>query len=286
MEKTCVLCKSDENRVVFHEFGVDILRCTRCGHVFSAWEADQDYDGYFGDALPESEEQPWWNDAHLPMYEDFCRRFIDGKAGRLLDVGCGLGFFVKHVTRYPSWQASGCEISRTAVEFAQQKLGLRNVHCGKVEDALFEKGSFDIITLWDVIEHIPDPDALLSSIIPLLSDDGLLFLHTPNIHFQLIKAKLKKRVKGMDPATHYLEAKDHLNIYSRETISRLLHRHGLPALRFLHLKPIQGVAGSTSRLMRFTKDAWFVSVAFLSWLTGGRLHLNNLFVAARRVPGD
>ena len=157
MKNICVVCNGSENKVVFQEFGIDILCCTNCGHVFSSYNASQDYDGYFGTDHVESEDQFWWSEAHKEMYDDFCQRFIAGKDGKLLDVGCGLGYFVRKVSDFSSWQVYGYEISKQAVDFAKTKLKLPNVFCGRVEESGFAKGSFDIITLWDVIEHIPIP---------------------------------------------------------------------------------------------------------------------------------
>jgi 2-polyprenyl-3-methyl-5-hydroxy-6-metoxy-1,4-benzoquinol methylase len=282
MTKRCIVCNGSDHRVVFQEFGIDILKCSSCGHVFSSHVASQDYDGYFGADRVESEDQFWWNEAHGRMYEDFCRRFVAGKGGKLLDVGCGLGYFIQWMSGYSSWQVFGYEISRQAVDFARSKLMLQNVFCGRVEDSRFTEKSFDIITLWDVIEHIPDPSPLLSYLSSLLTSEGMLFLHTPNVKVQLPKAKLKRLLKGMQSNIHYLEARDHINIYSTKTIAQVLRRNGYSNVRFLHLKPIQGVSGSKNRFLRLLKNSWFHSSVALSYVSWGRVNLDNLFVLAKK----
>src|SRR2546423_13790740 len=135
MNTTCIVCKSRENKAVFREHEVDMLRCLKCGHVFSSWDTDQNYEAFWGEGSIESEDQFWWNEAHASMYGDFCRAFVEGKRGKLLDVGCGLGYFVKRVSEYAGWTAYGYEISPHAVEFARKKLGLENVFAGRVEDS-------------------------------------------------------------------------------------------------------------------------------------------------------
>jgi 2-polyprenyl-3-methyl-5-hydroxy-6-metoxy-1,4-benzoquinol methylase len=282
MKKRCIVCDHSENSVVFQENGIDVLRCTNCGHVFSSFHAMQDYDGYFKAYSVVSADQFWWNEAHKEMYEDFCQRFIAGQEGQLLDVGCGLGYFVKRVSAFSSWRAFGYEISRQAVDFARARLGLPNVFCGRVEDSKLAKKSFDIITLWDVIEHIPNPDPLLSYLSSLLKEDGVLFIHTPNVRVQLPKAKLRKLLRGMRAGIHYLEAKDHINIYSEKTIASILNRNGFSHIRFIHLKPIQSLAGSRNQLLRFLKNFWFYSSCALFHMTFGRINLDNLFVLARK----
>jgi len=282
MAKTCVVCSSLKSKVVFREFGIDVLRCTDCGHVFSSYEVDQDYTGYWSLLTGEPEDQFWWDLAHREMYADFCDRFLAGKSGSLLDVGCGLGFFLRTVSQYPDWQVLGYEISKRAVDFARTELGLENVSCGKVQDSDFEPRSFDIITLWDVIEHLANPDPLLSYLQGILKDEGLLFMHTPNIGFQLPKTRIKKLLRGTKPGSHYLEAKDHMNIYSMKTIGRVLHRNGFKKVEFTHLRPIQSVAGSKSPLLKWGKNAWYYFSKGLFTLSFGNLNLDNLFVIARK----
>lgn len=154
------------------------------------------------------------------MYNDFCGRFINAKSGRLLDVGCGLGYFVKKISEYKNWEASGCEILKTAADFAREKLYLKNIYCGKLEEAEFGEAYFDIITMWDVIEHFPDPGAMLVSINRLLKPGGFLFIHILNIKIQLPKAKIKKIILGEKKNIHYLEVRDHINNYSMQTIKK------------------------------------------------------------------
>ena len=281
--RTCVVCGSTNNRAVFNEFGVDMMRCRSCGHVFSSWTANQDYEGYFDAASVASADQFYWDQAHDRIYTDFCDRFIAGRSGRILDVGCGLGYFVKRVAGFPGWHAVGYEISPTAVAFAQTTLGLTDVHCGRVEDSGFAPGSFDLITLWDVIEHIPEPDPLLSYLCGLLAEGGMLCMHTPNATIQVPKAKLTRMLRGMDPSAHYLEARDHMNLYTMSTLTRVLRRCGYRDVRYIHLPPIQSVAGSRNGALRAVKNAWASFATLLFHATFHTINLDNLFVIAR--PG-
>lgn len=279
MNKTCIICGESKSKVVFEEFGIDVLRCHKCGHVFSSYQAEQDYDGYFGEEV-KSEDHFWSDQAKARMYTEFCNRFIAGETGKLLDVGCGLGYFVRRICSFPSWQAIGYETSKAAVQFAQEKLRLENVFHGRVEESNLPKNYFDIVTLWDVIEHVPDPDPMLSHLSSILKDDGILFLHTPNIHIQLPKARITKLLRGMNPRLHYLEAKDHINIYSMNTISEVLHRNRFYNIEFIHLHPIQSLAGSKSPLLKHAKNGIFYLSKVLFTASFGRINIDNLFVVA------
>lgn len=281
--RRCVVCGSATRRSVFDEFGVDVVSCGDCGHVYSTWPGGQDYDGYFSaGAIDPVAAERFWNDQHARMYDDFTRRYLAGRSGRLLDVGCGLGYFVKRVAALPGWEAYGYEISPPAVAYARGTLGLANVSCGRVEASGFAPRSFDVITLWDVIEHIPDPDPLLAYLCSLLTDDGLLCMHTPNAVIQVPKAKLKRRLRGMKSGLHYLEARDHINIYTVSTLRRVLVRNGFRRVRFIHLSPIEAVADAGGMPARVLKRAWFAAAVVVFYATLGRINVDNLFVEARR----
>ncbi|MFH0892315.1 MAG: class I SAM-dependent methyltransferase [Candidatus Falkowbacteria bacterium] len=278
----CVVCGvQNNNKAIFREDGIDILRCLNCGHVYSSCDAPEDGAGYFGADIG-LQDHFWWREAHERMYRDFGRRFLTGRSGRLLDVGCGLGYFVKFVTERPGWKAYGSEISVPAADFARKELGLANIIAGEVQSAGFEKKSFDIITLWDVIEHVPDPHPLLKFLNSILKDDGVLFMHTPNIKIQLPKARIKKWLRGETPGAHYLEAKDHVNIYSAGTLSAILTANGYKDIKFIHLHPIQSISGSRSGFLRVIKNGWFYAAKLIGFFTGNRVNMDNLFVAARK----
>ena len=110
----------------------------------------------------------------------------------------------------------------------------------------------------------------------------MVFLHTPNVNVQLPKAKIKKLLKGMRTSIHYLEAKDHINDYSERTLRKILQRNGFAHVKFTHLRPVQSVYGSKSRLLRSLKNAWFFSAVALFNATLGRINLDNLFAVARK----
>ncbi|MHC5019547.1 MAG: class I SAM-dependent methyltransferase [Planctomycetota bacterium] len=281
----CLLCGADDPVVVFHEFGVDIVRCKPCGHVYSTWVADIDFDGYFEtqDLGDGSREREYWDAAHAAMYADFGRRFLRGRSGTLLDVGAGLGFFVKHVTEhFPEWEPHGSEISAKAVAFANEQLGLPTMVAGRVQDGPWAPGTFDLITMWDVIEHLADPDGMLQHLRSLLKPAGRLFVHTPNIRVQLPKAKLKRWLKGMDESRNYLEARDHLHDYSPATLRKVLERNGFTGVHFFHLTPLQAVGGRRSLPALLAKNGWAFTAKWLHRLTFGAVNLGNLYAVAGR----
>lgn len=278
--RSCIICGGTKAKVVFREPKGEVLRCTGCRHVYSACDAPQDYDGYFRDEPTDWNDLFWWDQARHRMYDDFCRRFVAGRSGRLLDVGCGLGFFLKKMREFGSWEAFGCEISPEGAGYARDTLGLPNIFNGRLEDGPFKERSFDLVTLWDVLEHIPDPDPLLSRVRELLKPGGMVFIHTPNVQLQLWKARAKRLLWGIRADIHYLEAAAHLNLYSARTLLILLGRNGLNRVNFVHLPPVEGVAGSSNPVFRLAKNFYATSASSLFALSRGRLNINNLFAAA------
>jgi SAM-dependent methyltransferase len=275
----CLMCGCTQHQVIFKEFDVDILRCRECHHVFSSFPADPHYGGFWGDEVAD-DDHSYWSKARNRMYQDFTKRFLVRRSGRLLDMGCGLGFFVKCVTGLENWEAYGCEISPAAVRYARKNLGLRNVLCGRLEDVELPQDSFDIVTMWDVIDHILYPDPLLQRCHTLLRSGGICFIRTPNVSIQLPRARIKKQLRGLRANVSYLQARAHLHHYSMSTICRLLERSGFTDTEFIHLRPVQETPGAI--LLPGVKNVWFEAVRALAGVSRGHLNFDNLFVVARK----
>lgn len=99
-------------------------------------------------------------------------------AGKLLDIGCGTGYFIQYMTE-KKWYCLGVEANKDAMEFATKNFGLNVLSS---DDFLSKKniGNFDVITLWHVLEHLHDLNDYLNKINLNLTNDGLLILALPN----------------------------------------------------------------------------------------------------------
>ena len=98
--------------------------------------------------------------------------------GTLLDIGCATGLFINEM-RQQGWQVQGVELSPYAAEYARQTFDL-NVFTGTLEAAELPTHSFDVVTMWDVLEHVIDPKATLREINRILKPGGMLALSLPN----------------------------------------------------------------------------------------------------------
>lgn len=105
--------------------------------------------------------------------------------GRLLDVGCSYGIYSKIFKIY-GYNITGIEISKDAVKYSSEKLKL-NVVNGDFESYNFHNKSYDIITMFDVIEHFEDPYKVIKKIRFLLNKNGIVIIQTPNIDSLIYK---------------------------------------------------------------------------------------------------
>jgi len=102
-----------------------------------------------------------------------------GKRGRLLDVGCAMGFFPVEA-RAAGWEVEGIEPSKWAAEYATREFGV-SVQVGSVAQAKLEPSSFDAITVWDVVEHLVNPVEDFRKLAGALKPGGLLSFSTHSI---------------------------------------------------------------------------------------------------------
>lgn len=139
--------------------------------------------------------------------------------GSLLDVGAATGFFL-NLAKKRGWETSGVEISDFAAETGRKK-GLA-IRTGTLSEAGFTPGSFDVITLWDVIEHVPSPENEIEAATTLLKPGGILAVNTPDAGSAVARI-LGKRWHAFVPP-------EHLFYFNPSNFDQLLSRH--------HLRPI------------------------------------------------
>lgn len=145
-------------------------------------------------------------------------RFVRG--GRLLDIGCGSGDWLR-LMKARGWCVEGVDLDEAAVANANSR-GL-SVQCGTVHDLNCPDAHFDAVTLNQVIEHVPDPVAVLAECRRILKPGGHLILYTPN------SRSLGHRVFGR----HWrgLEPPRHLHLFGPRSMARAFSSAGLDKLQ-------------------------------------------------------
>jgi SAM-dependent methyltransferase len=100
-------------------------------------------------------------------------------SGRVLDVGAGIGTFLHLVECTGQWSVAGTETSDKGIRLAEEMYGLK-LQRGQLEDLQLPERSFDLVTFWHVLEHLPDPMRTLREARRLLAPGGVLVLAVPN----------------------------------------------------------------------------------------------------------
>jgi 2-polyprenyl-3-methyl-5-hydroxy-6-metoxy-1,4-benzoquinol methylase len=155
-------------------------------------------------------------------------------SGRLLDVGCAAGFFLHAASE--RYEVTGVELSEFAAQYAREEFGL-HVFTGELFDAQLDHGVFDVVTMWDVIEHVPDPRAVLAEVTRLTRPDGVLVLTTGNVKGPMARRGLQRWNLMTPPA--------HLTFFAPSTLERLLNESGFEVTR----RVADGVFSSRPRLV-------------------------------------
>lgn len=181
-----------------------IVVCTKCGHGFTPldipphmiveWYGNEEPDQTF---LANEEARRTTAKRVLAKIAS-----LGKKKGQLLDVGSGPGIFVSQATQQ-GWEATGLEPSGWAVQHGRESYGVHMLHNTFEHLQSLPVHSFDVVTLFDVIEHVPDPVGLLQAIVRVLHPDGMLIITTPRFD-SLLARLMGKRWYCIFPAhVHY-----------------------------------------------------------------------------------
>ena len=222
----CPLCEATVARRLVTKNGCDVVRCTACGLVFvwpqpSAAELEALYSSPTYHAAVDEAERRRYFATRLKQVEELVPR-----RGRVLDVGCSQGLFLE-AARAEGWDAVGIDLNRKAVAEAAAR-GLDVVH-GELRAGRFESASFDVVTLFDLIEHVRQPAELLTACYDALRPGGLLMLTTPDVSGLL--PRLTYVAFGLTlGAWGHPTPPAHLVQFSPRTVSQMLVRTGFEAV--------------------------------------------------------
>lgn len=222
LKTNCPLCGGNILKDMYNVNGFTITRCSPCSLVFVREEISSEQ-------LIEYYNQPAEEDfiyADAENVENLNYYFLQAKKlieqhiprGRVLDIGCSAGYFLDTMDR---WERYGIEIPSMWAEMAREKYG-DNIHIGTLEDSPYPSTYFDVITLQDVLDHLPDPLESLQRCRLLLKPGGLLLIKVHNIEC------LYARLSGRN--FYAIIPPSHLFYYSDSTLRLLLEKTG-----FLHM---------------------------------------------------
>lgn len=232
----CQVCGSAARAPKFTDGPYTLYTCAECGLVYVSprlqgqalldvynetyWKSDNPKERGYADYAAEAK-------LYLKTYRKRMKlvsRWLPDR-GRVLDVGCAAGYFLR-VAEEHGHDVHGVELSEPIARDAIAALGADRVYHGFLDDCIAARGwqdhTFDLVTIWDVIEHVPEPQALLASIRRMIKPGGKLLLETQNVASSF--------AARMGKAWHHYKHDEHLYHFDPDTIRRLLRDCGFDVL--------------------------------------------------------
>lgn len=249
----CSLCGSREVQALFATSGpgkaakwrYHVVRCRGCGLLYrhpgiKPERLGELYGGgKYAKFLTGHYEENRQRRYRLVM-DAFDPMFRDGAGRRLLDFGCGAGHFLE-VAHERGFDGYGVDLSQDSIDVARTRPGGAKTYFGRpTEVPEIAAGGFDIVTLWSVLAHLPEPTDDFRMLRGLLKPDGALLVLTVNANSLPLKSA-RSRWGGF--------TKNHLKFYAPATLPLLLREAGFAAVAFRPMYP-DSVEAGTSPLTR------------------------------------
>lgn len=230
-QRACPACGQREQRFLFYSFDAyPYVDCLGCGTWYVPLVVDDQLFERYYQMCPEAREivdrlaeqrldepKAEADRTRMSAYFAELEPLLPSDLRDLLDVGCGVGHSLD-VAESRGWRACGIDSSPTLIR-AGRKRGLQIYH----PDEPVGRDGFGLISLWETLEHINDPFKLLSDVVPLLHDDGLVAVTVPNV--LAIEARIMRQdlawINGGAIGTV------HINLFQKASLEHLLSRVGL-----------------------------------------------------------
>jgi 2-polyprenyl-3-methyl-5-hydroxy-6-metoxy-1,4-benzoquinol methylase len=237
----CPLCDGGTHTTLFVKHGYPIVRCHDCGLVFANPQVDESLvlAEYRADSARAND---LWVDVLLSerqleldraKFEEILDELEPYRGeGRLLDVGTSIGLFLR-LALDRGWDAIGNEFGERARRVARERFDI-DVTGAPLAELHVQAGTFDVVTLNSVLEHVNEPRRMLHDCAALLKPAGAMFVIVPNVE------SLACRVLHERAAT--FDGRNHLIYFSPRTLSRMLGTEGLDVVemhtRIASLDPV------------------------------------------------
>jgi 2-polyprenyl-3-methyl-5-hydroxy-6-metoxy-1,4-benzoquinol methylase len=221
--RDCLGCGA-QGRYFTRKASRDVYQCDSCGLI---WVPEGLVVTEGGASIYEGETPIFFQDGNEQYYLDetnllSCKEKVAWvkeharPSSRLLDAGANFGHFLSVARSH--YDAVGVELSRAAVEWSRTHFGVEN-HAASIYDLPAElAGPYDAVTLFDVIEHVPQPREALAALHRVLRPGGHLFLSTPDAGSRVARM--------MGARWHYLDPVQHIVLFNRKNLSEMLREAG------------------------------------------------------------
>jgi 2-polyprenyl-3-methyl-5-hydroxy-6-metoxy-1,4-benzoquinol methylase len=219
--KQCPICSSSVKHYV-KAYDFNMSKCTECELIFcNPYPTDEQLEMYYNSEMKAFENEFFRNsfEKRVALFEPRVELLSRYKTnGKLLDIGSAIGIFLEALSRKNSnFEITCCDMSKEACDELNQRYPKFEV-INKNFLHLTHNGTYDIITMWDTIEHIVSLDVMLHKVHSLLLDDGLFVFSTPNTHSFEWEIAKEQHVQLLPPG--------HVNLMNEKNIALLLDKNG------------------------------------------------------------
>jgi 2-polyprenyl-3-methyl-5-hydroxy-6-metoxy-1,4-benzoquinol methylase len=235
----CPVCDSSKSDQLFVKFGIIYAECNLCSNVFARNRLRHEiilglYEKSQVDKFDrEAQKSPQHNEYYSKIYEKYLS-YLDGLGldnPNLLDIGCGAGEFLKFCAERTTLKLHASDFCEDSIQYIQSLTGKENYyHKQMVEDIEFGPKKFGLVTLWGVLEHVPNPREVLEKCASILSPKGCILILIPNIWSRAFK------ILGIHTPT--LNPRAHLNFYNRRSLEYLCRLTGLEFTGYFQELPV------------------------------------------------
>jgi 2-polyprenyl-3-methyl-5-hydroxy-6-metoxy-1,4-benzoquinol methylase len=264
-EYPCGICGANDTKRLYVLKDFNIVKCNKCGFVYvNPRIANEDLPRLYSSDYFHNWEYGYKDyeaTAHLRKknferwYKDI-KPFLKVEKGNALDIGCASGYFLE-VLRNEGWKVQGIELDPTTIEVLKTK----NIPAyTKPFDTFESTEKFHLITLFDVLEHLPDIQDTFKRLSSLLHPDGIIALITPNADSTQHKLFGKRWFQ--------LKPMEHIHYFSPSTLKRAAEPHDLKVVEIMKGGQYADVSFILNRLQQYEYKSVYKISSFSAWLFG------------------
>jgi len=248
----CPICESPAADSLFHMKNADIVECRHCSMIYVPTPAPEFTAIYKKDYFNQNPAGHGYHNyrseftSHLVTFANRLaesEKILQGRKGRLLDIGCALGH-MGEAARRRGWDVYVTDVSEYAAQEARKQFGL-NAFVSPPEKLPVKPERFEMITMYDIVEHLSHPLELLTDVRRALTQNGILHITTPNAHS--LSAKLMGR------HWYHIKPDEHLLYFTPETIRSVLERSGFEVIKIKPMPVFMRLSDIFLRLERYWK---------------------------------
>lgn len=255
--RICIACDSKK----FEKYGEELVKCQSCGLVvakdiptFAELTKLYQEEYFFGMEYSDYKVDRPALEKNFKIRVKHLKKYIK-KDTRVLEIGCAYGYFLNMIKADVAWH-KGYDVTQEGIDHAVNELGVNATTTDFLAEKEVKANSIDLICMWDVIEHVGEPDRHIKKSAQLLKKGGAFCLTTGDIGAFVPKQR-KDKWRMIHPPTH-------IYYFDVPSVTKLLDKYGLDVTSVRHKSTYRN-AGSVFNQLIVNRKAQNKSHAFLSF---------------------